>query len=186
MELITSTTDFFQQVVGAAMTKHDVRLQDATRCYLINLLTERTASRVDDEPLSLKLAQARQAAPLEQLRLLQQTGDTALYLCGFFAESLSRRLVSVEYYIELGGAAYGQLARAGTLVSALVCGVFDELAAQFPRLVGVLAETRNSLNIHSSRNELRLYKQWLETRSEHLGNRLRSAGFVLPNSDETN
>lgn len=180
MELITSTNDFFMQVVHDALRKHDVRLHDATCSYLVNLLTDQTAARVDDEPLALKLAHAEQAAPIERVRLLQETGDTALYVSGFFAESLSRRLLSVEYYVELGGTAYRRLVAAGRLVSELVRGVFDELAGQFPRLVTVLAEARSDLHIHTSTNGLRLYEQWRAAPSEHLAQRLRGAGFLLP------
>lgn len=180
MELITSTSDFFMQVVTGALRKHDVRLQDATCSYLVNLLTEQTVARVDDEPLALKLVQADQSEPLDRVRLLKETGDTALYVSGFFAESLSHRQLSVEYYVDLGGIAYRKLVSTGRLVSELVRGVFDELAAQFARLVNVLAEARSDLNIHSTTNGLRLYEQWRASPTEHLAQRLRGAGFLLP------
>lgn len=180
MELITSTSDFFMQVVSDALRKHDVRLQDATCSYLVNLLTEQTVARVDDEPLAIKLAQADQADPIDRVRLLKETGDTALYVSGFFAESLSHRLLSVEYYVELGGTAYRKLVSTGRLVSDLVRGVFDELAEQFARLVAVLAEARSDLHIHSSNNGLRLYEQWRQSPSESLAQRLRGIGFLLP------
>jgi hypothetical protein len=180
MELLVSTDEFFHQVVTDALEAHKVRLQDTTEYYVVNLLTRYTAERVDDEPLALKLAQVGLAEPYERVRLLKEVGDTALYLCGFFAESLSRRWVSVEYYMELGGAAYGQLARTGRLVSALLRSVCDELAACFPQVVKVLAQARSRLNLSSSANILRLYEQWTSTRSEFLAQRLRAAGFILP------
>lgn len=180
MERMTSTSEFFHEVVTAAMAEHDVRLQETTEYYLVNLLTENTSARVDDEPLALKLAQAGLAEPPERARLLREIGDTALLTSGFFAESLSRRMVSVEYYIDLGGSAYRQLARAGRSVSDLLRGIYAELASHFPRLVDVLGEARARMNLNTSTNVLRLYEQWLETRSEYIARRLRAAGFVLP------
>jgi len=180
MELITSTNDFFHEVVIEALRKQDVRLHDATCSYLVTLLAEQIAAPVNEEPLALKLVQADRAEPLDRVRLLKETGDTALYVCGFFAESLSRRLLSVDYYVELGGTAYRKLVQAGRLVSEVVRSVFDELAAEFPRIVEVLAAARSDLHIHSSTNGLRLYEQWRTTPDEHLAHRLRAAGFLLP------
>lgn len=184
MERLSSTSEYFHEVVTAAIAENHLRLQEATEHYLVNLLATNTAARVDDEPLALKLAQAGLAEPQERARLLREIGDTALYVCGFFAESLSRRLVSVEYYIDLGGSAYHQLARAGRSVSGLCRGVFDELAAHFPRLVEVLSDARARMNLNTSINVLRLYEQWTATRSEFLARRLRAAGIILPTPGE--
>lgn len=186
MELISSTSDFFQTVLREAIAKHDVKLGAVTESYLVNLLAEKTVVHGDDEPLGFKLAQADTAEPLERVRLLKETGDTALYVCGFFAESLSRRLVSVEYYMDLGAAAYRRLVRCEKLIGELVRGVFQELAAHFPRLVEVLGEARSHCALPSTTSPLDLYTQWRKTGSEHLAQRLRAAGFRLPNRDENN
>lgn len=182
MERLTSTRDFFREVITAAMATHSVRVQEATEYYLVNLLAEHTVAQVGDgdEPLTLKLVQAGAAEPEERTRLLKEIGDTALYRCGFFAESLARRLVSVEYYIGLGGSAYAQLARAGRSVSALFQSVYGELAERFPALVEVLFEARGRMNLNTSTNVLRLYEQWRHTRSDFLARRLRAAGLILP------
>lgn len=180
MELLTSTHEFFHQVLRSALTSHALTLRDTTEFYLVNLLAEGSDTADIDQPLSLKLAAAEQVDGPERVRLLKEIGDTALYLCGFFAESLSRRLVSVEFYMALGGTAYGHLATTGRTVSELLRTVFDELASKFPRVVELLSDARSQLCIHSSTNILRLYEQWLQTRSEHLARRLRAAGLILP------
>jgi hypothetical protein len=180
MELLTSTHEFFHQVLRSALSTHSLTLRETTEFYLVNLLSESRETAALDEPLSLKLAEAEQAAGPERVRLLKEIGDTALYVCGFFAESLSRRLVSVEFYMALGGAAYGHLASTGRTVSELLRAVFDELACKFPRIVELLTDARSQLCIQSSANVLRLYEQWLHTRSEHLARRLRAAGLILP------
>jgi len=45
------------------------------------------------------------------VRTLKEVGDTSLYVAGFFAKSLTRSLVDVDYYVGLGQSAYAQLAR---------------------------------------------------------------------------
>lgn len=180
MELLTSTHEFFHQVLRSALATHSLVLQDSTEFYLVNLLSEGSGTSLDDQPLSLKLAAAEQACGPERVRLLKEIGDTALYVCGFFSESLARRLVSVEYYMTLGGTAYGHLATTGRAVSELLRAVFDELACKFPRIVELLSDARGELCLQSSTNVLRLYEQWRTTRSEHTARRLRAAGLILP------
>ena len=180
MELLTSTHEFFHGVLQKARSAQGLRLHDSTEFYLVNLLAEGKEKSALDQPLSLRLAEAEQADGPERVRQLKEIGDTALYVCGFFAESLARRLVSVEFYITLGGAAYGHLAATGRAVSDRMRSVFDELSDKFPRVVDLLSEARGELCIHSSNNILRLYELWMQTRSEHLARRLRAAGLILP------
>ena len=98
----------------------------------------------DDEPLALKLAARGRTRPDERVRQLRDVGDTSLYVSGFFAESLQRKLVDVDYYIQMGGAAYGswRAASAATRNSAVFGEVYDELGAKFPRFVDVLRRGR--------------------------------------------
>jgi len=191
MELISSPSDFFMTVLREASAKHEVRLREATELYLVNLLTEHatatTTTCAFDEPLTFKLTQTDLAEPLERVRLLRETGDTALYVCGFFAESLTRRLLSIEHYMDLGVVAYQKLVRAEKLVDELFRGVFHDLAALFPRLVDVLIEARSrfGMQAQSTTSPLELYEKWRKTGSEHLAQRLRAAGFILPTSGES-
>mgnify|MGYP002137355912 CR=1 FL=1 len=42
---------------------------------------------------------------------MRAMGDFSLYIAGFFSDSLKRKLVDVDYYIGMGGAAYENAAR---------------------------------------------------------------------------
>ena len=44
---------------------------------------------------------------------LRSVGDQSLFITGFFADSLNRSLVDVDFYIHLGELAYRSLARNG-------------------------------------------------------------------------
>jgi hypothetical protein len=103
-----------------------------------------------------------------------------LYVTGFFAESLERRLVDADYYKELGGAAYGELAR--RLSRSSICEVYEELAGNFPRFVDVLADVRSRVNFVGS-DIAKLYQQWLHTRSDWIERRLRALGMLMPGND---
>ena len=154
------------------------------RSYLVNLLTgfvhpERTASI--DEPLGLRLARALQAAGSRQRDGLRAVGDLSLFISGFFADSLNRGYVAIDYYIQLGEYSYGSLARSKSALG----DVFDELAGKFTACVDVLSEVSERSGLTSNTNALRLYERWIRTRSKRSGELLAERGIV-PNHSASN
>src|SRR5207248_8106364 len=65
----------------------------------------------DGTPLAVLYVRAIQSSRRDRARLLRAMGDTALFVSGFFADSLSRRLVDLTYYKAMGGFAYARLAQ---------------------------------------------------------------------------
>jgi hypothetical protein len=181
MELHASVNEFFHEAVTSALKSKQVQAQDATEFYLVNLLVQYTSERVDEAPLAIKLAQANHALPEERARALREVGDTSLYMSGFFADALAGKMVAVDYYIAMGGAAYGQLAKnpAGLgAASGFFQNVYDELSGRFDTFVEVLGEIRAHTNIASSTNVLRLYEEWVRTGSDWVERRLRGTGLL--------
>src|SRR5262245_52661987 len=108
MDVHRSVSEYFHGAITQALKTQQVDAGGATEFYLVNLLVEFTdASRVDEEPLALKMAAANGGTPGERAKTLKDIGDTSLYLSGFFADHLTRKLVDVDYYIAMGGSAYG-------------------------------------------------------------------------------
>ena len=90
---------FFRDQLITAMEHQRVSTSAFTESYLVNLLSafakgETLPSRepgFDETPLALLYARALTAARFERVVLLRSTADTALFVSGFFAESLPRR-----------------------------------------------------------------------------------------------
>ncbi len=187
MELKSSSTvaEFFREAITAAIKNQGVATSEPTEFYLVNLLANYTSAQLDDEPLALKMASAVFASPDERVRHLKEVGDQSLYVSGFFSDSLQRKLVDVDYYIQIGGAAYGELARyfRGYRHSEVFGAVYDELGAKFPRFVDVLAEISESTSMTSNLGLVNLYERWLKTGSEWMERKLRQRG-VLPRKTE--
>ena len=180
-----SVAEFFREVLTDAFKNQGVDTSQPTEFYLVNLLADFAKTPMDDEPLALKLANAANAPPDTRVRHLKDVGDTSLYISGFFADSLQRKLVDVDYYIQLGGAAYSELARyfRGYRQSDVFGDVYDELYAKFPRFVDVLAEISERSSMTSNTGVVQLYERWLRTGSERVAQRLREQG-VLPRKTE--
>ena len=169
-----SVAEFFHGAVVAALGRQAVETSEFTESYLVGLLGQFAKEPITDEPLSMMLAGVIE--PGSRVTVLKQVGDTALYVAGFFAESLNRKLVDVDYYIEVGGAAYAELAR--RLAHSSVQAVYEELATKFPRFVDVLAEVSSRVDFVGS-DVVKLYQQWIKTRSAWLEQRLRSMGVLI-------
>jgi len=180
LTLAASVDEFFHEVVTDALSVIEVEASEPASWYLVGLLGDMTRARLTDDALGVKLA-APGVDPGERVRTLKEVGDTSLYVAGFFAESLNRSLVDVDYYVGIGQNAYAQLARSlGTQRS--LTEVYEELADKFPRFVDVLAEVRKRTALQelgATADVGRLYELWLRTRDEWIEKKLRALGVLV-------
>ena len=59
--------------------------------------------------LGLSLLESEQKNFIERKRIIREVGDFALMLSGFFAPSIKREVVDIDYYRKLGAMAYTKL-----------------------------------------------------------------------------
>ena len=178
-----SPTEYFRTMVESAMHNQHLDAQELTSFYIVNLLAgfvhmDRSPAVGVDEPLGVRLVKALQSAGVAQRDGLRKVGDLSLFTSGFFADSLHRGLVDIDYYIQLGECAYGSLARQG---DDALGEVFDELSEKFTAFVDVLGEVSERTALSSNTDLLRLYEKWLRTGSRRSGDLLVARGIV-PNS----
>ena len=190
---VASLQEFFKDSVSHAMRRQRVEVQDHTAYYVVNLLTlfsrsealyERTSSGVGLKPLALMLADAAESSdPRERNFVLQRLGDVSLFIAGFFADSLARKPVDMDYYVRMGGSAYGSLCESvrGTLKGEAFGSVFAELSGKFQNVVDVLNDVRDEARSRQDRDVLTLYESWLRTGSKRAERLLRDLG-IEPNS----
>jgi hypothetical protein len=185
---VQNLLEYFRDSVDAAMAENRVIVEKETAFYLVNLLTffarsdaffDAGDSRDGVKPLALMLADAVETVrPDARHFALQRLGDVALFIAGFFAERLHRAPVGLDYYCNMGGAAYRSLALQirGTTRGRAMSPTFEELAAKFPELVDVVNEVKESARSARDEDILRLYDAWLKTGSRRAARLLRQAG----------
>jgi hypothetical protein len=180
-----SAHEWFREMVGDALAHRRLKVQEVTEFYLVNLLAgflekeklfvQEPDGTVTVEPLALILLRAFEADRRQRVAHLRRLGDTALFVSGFFGDSLARSLVDVDYYIAMGGRAYGALAETERGLDAL----YEELSGRFVEFVDLFAEIAELSDLRSNRGLLRLYERFLVTRSERVAQRLRDRGVAL-------
>lgn len=187
---VSSLRDFFRESINSAIDNQHVEVDPHTSHYVVNLLTLFARSEkfynADDEhcgvrPLALMMADAV-AAESRELRSnsLQRIGDVALFTAGFFADSLAHRPVDIDYYVSMGGSAYGSLSDEikGTTRGMALVNVFRELARKFLSLVDVLNEVRDGARLSADVDVLRTYEVWRKTGSKRAATILEQNGVV--------
>jgi hypothetical protein len=191
---VRNLEDFFRTSIDDVMTRQCVDVDPHATHYVVNLLTlySRSEELYEDDgetyglrPLALMMADAADAASTEQRNYsLQRIGDVALFIAGFFAESLAHKPVDIDYYITMGGNAYGSLSEEvrGTFRGNTFAPIYRELAIKFQVLVDVLNEVRDAARHESDVDLLRTYEIWMKTGSQRARQLLRQNG-VVPISD---
>ncbi len=70
---------------------------------------EEKEGKTSEKILGIKLMESTHLPKKKRIRELKDIGDTALFVCGFFADSLNKKIVDVSYYRDIGQAAYSKL-----------------------------------------------------------------------------
>jgi hypothetical protein len=65
--------------------------------------------KVREKILGVKLLESSHLPKTQQETELKDIGDTALFLCGYFSDSLNKKLVAPSYYKDVGRIAYRKL-----------------------------------------------------------------------------
>lgn len=70
---------------------------------------ETVDGKVREKTLGLKLLESSHLSRRDQQRELKDIGDTALFLCGYFSESVNEKILDIKYYRDVGQMAYRRL-----------------------------------------------------------------------------
>jgi len=191
LKLVAQPQEYFYELVAGAFSKRSFRPTAETEFYLVNLLnqfmttdalyTRNAEGKHQQEPLALLVKEAvEMPAPEAQRTLFRQVGDLSLYTAGFFQDSLNRKLVDLDYYIDMGGHAYREAASRHEEAKLRI--IFEELGQRFGKFVDVLADVSDLTMVRTERNLLRLYENWITTKSERAERLLNEAG-IIPNAN---
>jgi hypothetical protein len=174
-----SAVEYFKEQVEAAMAHQGIVAGELTAFYVVHLLADfLQRPSGDDEPLAFRLVRALESGGARQRAALRQIGDLSLFISGFFSDSFRRKVVDLDYYVNIGGYAYTTLSHQE---ADSFSPVFAELADKFVDFVDVLSEVSERSSCASNTDLLRLYERWLKTGSPHSGQLLVERG-VVPNA----
>lgn len=125
--------------------EHDaaMRLDEELESYLVFVLMGHARDvQLGRNAVALDYLLARAESGARAKQELRDIGDRCLLLAGLYPEQAQRRLVSIQYFLEIGSHAYGELANA---LRAGVADLYGHLAHAFAQLVRVLLQLRRRM-----------------------------------------
>ncbi len=184
-DILVSAADFFTEMVELACEERNMESKPLTRKYLSDLLQFYLVSdNLFDEPnetgrsetMAEKLLKAINSGQSEKQELLKKLGDTTLYVSGFFGDSFKRKIIDIDYYVEIGGCAYGSLA--GSDSGNIYSSIFEDLSMRFMKYVDILTLISQKSFIQNNDDLLRLYDRYILTGSQLAEEQLQENGLL--------
>ncbi|MFN7728808.1 MAG: hypothetical protein ACK5P7_06605 [Bdellovibrio sp.] len=195
VQLFVTPRQHFEELVDAGLVKLQIKTVPAVQSYLVHLLEfyldtknlfpqesadsgQRTAPTMAEMWLKAGSLEGSQ-----RFELLKQIGDRSLYVSGFFSDSLQRKVIDVDYYADMGGAAYASLAESAR--EDTTAQVYRVFSRRFIEFVDVLSFISRKSMVQTDENLLRLYERYLQTGSEIARERLSELGVVTLPFEQT-
>ena len=187
MSLFVSPTEYFNSVVNEACEHRKFKTFALAKGYLADLLQfyVPAANLFDEvdasgkrtrETLAETFLKAQNAEPTVRIELMKKMADRSLYIAGFFGDSLQRKLIDVDYYIDMGGMAYGALASSAK--EDMTSKLYSDYAHRFFDYVEVLSHISSKSALQNEENLMRLFEIYAKTGSEVAREKLLERGLI--------
>jgi hypothetical protein len=141
-KLILHPTDMSQwhALVGEAQALTKLVLNENTESYLVFLLMRFSQStQLIESVIALDFLESMHSPGKRQLDLLRDVGDKSLLFCGLFPGMAMKRHVRLDYFSEMGQAAYLSV---GEMQERDSADLYFQLSAQFIRMQQILQAMR--------------------------------------------
>jgi hypothetical protein len=174
----------FAELLAGALDRADPPPTPVAIAYLVDLLAERVRAPGCAAPAIEEAARLVGAGEADAKRLagLRRLGDAALFIAGFFGESLARAPFGGAPNGEAGRLAYAALSAALTRLAAerTWSRLYEELADRFRDFADLLAEVGERTRGAPPPRIPCLYSRYLATGSARDRRRLLGLGALAP------
>lgn len=175
VEICNKCDLFFKESLDNAIASQRLYISQEATFYLMGILILGMKKDPHSETQSLaeKYLLAQYTEETEKFRTV---GDLSLIVSGIWWQSLLRKLVDVDYYIDLGIHSYQKVSETSP---GNTSDLFEELATNFRNIVNILIETTRCISEAnmSDRDILRMYEVWLKTHNKFIAGKLISLGI---------
>ena len=184
--IILDPHQFFLASVEDAFQERKFQTHPQVKTYIVdllkfhlsveNLFDEKDESgRKTRKTMAELFLSANQESKEARLRKLKILGDRSLYISGFFADSLQRKIIDIDYYVDMGTVAFESLAKA--VNEDTFSHLFREISVRFLDLVDVLTVISKKAQIAEEDNVLRMMDLYAKTGSSLIGEDLVAKGI---------
>jgi len=179
--VLESPREFFVDRIDQALQRLKFEPLPLSRHYLVDLLEHFMLSHnlfENRDTLAEMYLRAQNSPAPVRTDLLKRLGDSSLYISGFFGDSLTRKIVDIDYYVGMGGTAYGALSSSSPDEN--LSQVYGEFSVRFGEFVDVLTYISQEALVQSNGDLLRLYDRYMATGSRLAEDQLKEKGLLNP------
>ncbi|HAG91398.1 MAG TPA: hypothetical protein DCL41_05975 [Bdellovibrionales bacterium] len=187
-ELFVSSKEYFSEELESALKHFGFDPHPLSKTYLVDLLErfmlpenlyevdQETGKYKRDTLAEMYLRAQNENSSRVRMDLFRRLGDTSLYISGFFGDSLNRKIVDIDYYVDMGGVAYGSVAR--EVQDSSMAEVYGCFSTRFVEFVDVLTFISQKSQVQTDQDLLRLYDRYLATGSKLAEDQLLEKGVL--------
>lgn len=136
----TAPTALWHDLIREAERNGSAPLDSDSESYLVFLLMRHLRDAgLSEHVFALDYLEALHQGRTQRQQQLRDLGDRCLLIAGLYPHQAQRRLVGLDYFLDLGSQAYAELAAA---TASALAQLYRQLAAGYARLVRVLVEVR--------------------------------------------
>ncbi len=140
--LLPTDTSQWHALVNEAQAVTRLVLNENTESYLVFLLMRFSQStQLIESVIAMDFLESMRAPGKRQVELLRDVGDKSLLFCGLFPGMAVKRHVRLDYFSDMGQAAYLTVSELQESESA---ALFFQLSAQFITMQQILQAMRGS------------------------------------------
>lgn len=192
--LIFDSNQYFVKVVDEAFEERKLRTYPQVKTYLVDVLKyyllvenlydqEDPSGKKTRKTLAEMFLTANQSGARQRFENLKRLGDSSLYISGFFSDSFQRKIIDVDYYVDIGKMAFDSLSN--DVEEDLFAKLYKEISQQFLGLVDVLSLISQKAKITDEENILRMMDVYAKTGSTLIEKTLVEKGvFNKPNKGQ--
>jgi hypothetical protein len=193
--ILISPEQHFSELLKEACEYRNFKILPASETYILNMLNFYIDSRNLFSPLILDQETERLPDTFAELYLtalnaddpknrtyMKILADKALYLSGFFGDSLQRRSVDIDYYMGIGASAYSNLA--AWTREETTAAVYSTFSKKFIDYADLLSYISDKSALQSEQNILKLYERYVKTGSDLARDKLAELGVVTDSKEQ--
>jgi hypothetical protein len=192
--IFISPEQHFSELLREACEYRKFKLMPSSETYILKLLNHyidsrnlfppfmsESAEKTPDTFAELYLTALNSDEPKNR-EYMKLCADKALYLSGFFGDSLQKKSVDIDYYMGIGASAYSNLAL--WTKEETTANVYSTISKKFIDFADLLSYISDKSALQSEQNILKLYERYMKTGSDLARDKLIELGVVTISKEQ--
>ncbi len=172
MKVYKNVKELFFDLIIEFEKKLKIHLSEYSKIYLMKLLEELAEGNnylnniiKEDKPLIETLLEAVHQNIFEKIRNLKALGDLCLLFGGLYPDYMTRKLVDIDYFINIGKNSYNLISDTYKNYTTKydLYMLYSKLTQEYLKLINILTEISDELSFLDRDNLYKSLKRWERT-----------------------